>query len=205
MGLGNFIICPFSIPQGWDMPINEALSRCDQVGARKAGIIYICISIFYGVVIGYASKHLIHRGCLSIQEYFAKRKRIYEQGRQSEVDRIAKEKVAAEKIRVRANLQDTEQKLAAIARQEKDLEVLEAAIAGSRAKSHRRERSSKSCDQRDPRMHPGSHGAYDQEDMPRHNNHSGPHMPYMQPNAQQPGPQGRGAVPFMVPPGMRGR
>lgn len=144
MGLGNFIICPFSIPNGWNMPGNEARGRCDQPGAKKAAIIYTCINIFYGVFIGYASKHLIHRTFSSIQEYFAKRKRIYEQGRKSEVDRITKEKVLAEKMRIQAKLEEAEQKIVEIAQQGESWGELQDAIGGYKAKSSRKGYSSKS-------------------------------------------------------------
>lgn len=106
MGLGNFIICPFALPNGWSDPM-DARSRCDQFGAQKAAVIYTCINIFYGIFIGYATRHLIKRFCRSIREHFAKRKRIYEQGKKSERDRVVKARAEAERLKLETKRQET--------------------------------------------------------------------------------------------------
>lgn len=100
MGLGNFIICPFALPNGWSNP-TDARNRCDQFGAQKAAVIYTCINIFYGVFIGYAARHLIKRLCHLVGQHHAKRKRIFEQGKKCELDRVVKERTEAERLRVK--------------------------------------------------------------------------------------------------------
>lgn len=110
MGLGNFIICPFALPDGWSNP-TDARSRCDQFGAQKAAVIYTCINIFYGMFIGYATRHLIKRLCHSTREHFAKRKRIYEEGKKSEHDRVVKEKAKAAELKLKSRLKEREKNI----------------------------------------------------------------------------------------------
>lgn len=177
MGLGNFIICPFSVPNGWQMPGSEARGRCDQVGAQKAAIIYTCINIFYGVFIGYAIKHLIRRCILSIRGYFEKRKRIIEQGRKTEVDRIAKEKLEAEKNKIRLDLQKTTAKLQELAERGEGLEDTQDAMNGNG--SYRTSSSKSSSRSRRGRNYEGR-GNYPERDQVGLGRSSVPPMPYVQ-------------------------
>lgn len=143
MGIGNFIICPFAIPNGWSDP-TDARGHCDQFGAQKAAVVYTCINIIYGIFIGYATKHLIQRMFRSIRQYCAKRKRIYEQGKQSEIDRIVKERTLAEKAKTEAKVREAEENVNELYRHRARLAVLEDAIDGPKASSSRRGQSTKS-------------------------------------------------------------
>lgn len=143
MGLGNFLICPFAIPNGWSDP-TDARSHCDQFGAQKAAVVYTCINILYGIFIGYATKHLIQRMCRSIREHYAKRKRIYEQGKRSERERVVEARVLAEKARIKAKSREAEENANEIARDMRRLEFEEDALDGSKDSSSRRGQSSRS-------------------------------------------------------------
>lgn len=143
MGLGNFIICPFSIPGGWKMSGSEARGRCDQVGAQKAAIIYTAINIFYGMFIGYAANHLIRRSFLSVKEFVAKQKRIREQGKKSEIDRVARENVATRRNKLKTDQERNGKKFEQLSQEEELFYDEEAVINGYQSHSHRTQRGSK--------------------------------------------------------------
>lgn len=141
IGLGNFIICPFALPNGWSNP-TDARSRCDQFGAQKAAVIYTCTNILYGIFIGYATRHLIKRFCRSIREHFAKRKRIYEQGKKSELDRVVKERSEAARLKTELAVNDQWKNVEDFVREEANLAAIR--DDGYRSSSSRTDHRSKS-------------------------------------------------------------
>lgn len=144
MGLGNFIICPFCIPNGWNMSGSDARSSCDQLGAQKAATIYTLISIVYGIFIGYASNHLIRRWILSVKNHVETRKRIKDIGKKAETNRKAEAERAAQSIKMQTLYEKNKEQAEKLEEEMKRLRKERDAIEGIESHSHRRSHGSNS-------------------------------------------------------------